>query len=98
MTLESIEVTAALYFLVRGTVRDATNKKRLEPLLESIGENSQDLELVSADLLDADSIERACEGCDLVVHVASPFVMSNPKDENDVLGPAIQGTENAINA
>ena len=70
----------------------------MKPLLEGIGDCSHDLELVSADLLDAESLEKACEDCDLVVHVASPFVMSDPKDENDVLGPAIKGTENVINA
>lgn len=67
-------------------------------MLDNIGDNSKYLELVSADLLDADSIDKACEDCDLVVHVASPFVMNDPKDENDVLGPAINGTENVINA
>ena len=74
------------------------NKTRLQPLLDNIGDNSKNLELVSAELLDADSIDKACEDCDLVVHVASPLVMKDPKDENDVLGPAINGTENVINA
>ena len=84
--------------LVRGTVRDATNKERLKPLLDGIGENAKNLELVSADLLDAESLVKASEDCDIFVHVASPFVMKDPKDENEVLGPAIEGTENAINA
>ena len=67
-------------------------------MLEGIGENSKNLELVSADLLDAESLVKAWEDCDILVHVASPIHFEEPKDENEVLGPAIEGTENAINA
>ena len=98
MTQESIKVNNWFICLVRGTVRDATNEEKLKPLLEGIGKNSKDLEIVSADLMDADSLIKASEGCDIFIHVASPNFIVAPKDENDVLGPAIQGTENAINA
>ena len=53
---------------------------------------------MSADLLDADSLVEASKDCDIFVHVASPNLLEDPKDENLVLGPAIEGTENAINA
>lgn len=53
---------------------------------------------MSADLLDADSLVEASRDCDIFVHVASPNLLEDPKDENLVLGPAIEGTENAINA
>ena len=98
MTQENIEVDMCLILLVRGTVRGASNKDRLKPMLEGIGENSKNLELVSADLMDAESLVKAWEDCDILVHVASPNLIVAPKDENEVLGPAIQGTENAINA
>ena len=98
MTQENIKVRIKLICVVRGTVRDATNKEKLKPMLEGIGENAKHLELVSADLMDADSLIKASEGWDVFVHVASPLLHEEVDDENKVLGPAIQGTENAINA
>ena len=38
------------------------------------------------------------EGCDYVLHVASPFVTSEPKDENELIKPAVEGTQRALRA
>ena len=34
----------------------------------------------------------AVKGCTYIHHVASPFPMDDPKDENEVIGPAVEGT------
>lgn len=60
-------------FIVRGTVRDKNSEKKVLPLKKAFGELFNRIELVEADLLDGDSIDRAIEGCDYVVHTASPF-------------------------
>ena len=36
--------------------------------------------------------------CTFVIHVASPFPASNPKDEIEVIGPAVEGTRNVLEA
>ena len=38
------------------------------------------------------------EGCDYVLHVASPVMMENPKDENELITPALEGTKNVLKA
>jgi len=38
------------------------------------------------------------EGCDFVLHVASPFVVKVPKDENELIKPAVEGTLRALKA
>jgi len=38
------------------------------------------------------------EGCDYVLHVASPFVVKVPKDENELIKPAVEGTLRALKA
>jgi dihydroflavonol-4-reductase len=38
------------------------------------------------------------EGCDFVLHVASPFIVKAPKDENDLIKPAVEGTLRALKA
>jgi nucleoside-diphosphate-sugar epimerase len=54
------------------------------------------LELVTADLLSDDGWEEATRGCQYVLHVASPT--SAPKDENEVIKPARDGTLRVLKA
>jgi nucleoside-diphosphate-sugar epimerase len=79
-------------YRVRGTVRDHTNKAKTGPLREALGDLFDELELVSADLTDNDSIARAVQGCDYILHVASPYPNDTPKNEDDVIKPAVDGT------
>ena len=53
---------------------------------------------MEADLLKPDSITAAIEGCDYVVHTASPFVITMPKNENDLITPAVEGTLSVMRA
>ena len=77
-------------FRVRGTVRDHKNEAKLAPLKNAFGEYFSQLELVDAELLDAESISKAIEGATYVVHVASPVTFSPNEDE--VVKPAVEGT------
>jgi dihydroflavonol-4-reductase len=54
------------------------------------------MELVEADLLNPESIEKACEGMDIVIHVASPYPSIIPKKEIVLIKPAVEGTLAAI--
>ena len=38
------------------------------------------------------------EGCEFVLHVASPYVMKEPRDENEYIKPAVEGTMRALKA
>ena len=77
---------------MRGTVRSTKNEAKLEPLKLAYGELYDQLELVEADLLNEESIINACEGVKYVVHTASPFPVKAPKDENELVKPAVEGT------
>ena len=33
-----------------------------------------------------------------MIHVASPFPASNPRDENEIIKPAVEGTTNVLEA
>ena len=43
-------------------------------------------------------INSAVKDCTFVIHVASPFPMEDPKDEMEVIGPAVEGTLNVLEA
>ena len=78
---------------MRGTVRDITNQAKLDPLKKAYGEELfNQLELVSANLLDAESLDKAIEGCDYVVHIASPLPIKSPEDDMELITPAVEGT------
>ena len=79
-------------FKVRGTVRDLNNQKKLAPLQKAFGEYFNKLELVQAELSDAESIDKAIEGADYVIHTASPHPLNAPKNENLIIKPAVDGT------
>lgn len=83
-------------FKVRGTVRDKTNEAKLAPLREAFGDLFDQLELVEADLLQEDSLIAAVAGSTYMVHVASPFFMSD--DPEQLITPAVNGTLAAMKA
>ena len=59
---------------------------------------SSPLELVEADLMSADGWLKAVQGCQYVIHTASPFPAESPKDENEVIKPAVDGTMHVLRA
>lgn len=79
-------------YKVRGTVRSVNNPKKIQPLKDAFGEYFSQLELVEADLTNEASIQKAIEGATYVVHTASPFPLSNPKSEDELIKPAVEGT------
>ena len=59
---------------------------------KAFGEYFDQLELVEADLCDEKSMIQAMEGSTYIVHTASPFPIVAPKDENELIKPAVEGT------
>ena len=70
----------------------------MQPLEDSLGEAFNQVELFKADLNDPESLEKAIEGCDYVVHTASPFPTKAPKNEREIIDPAVNGTKAVLNA
>lgn len=83
---------------MRGTVRSKKNKEKMKPLEEAFGEHFKELELVEADLTDEASLIKAAEGCTYIVHTASPFPLNAPKDEQELIKPAVGGTKAVMRA
>jgi dihydroflavonol-4-reductase len=53
---------------------------------------------VELDLGRDDGWAEAMEGADALFHTASPFPMAQPKDENEIIKPAVDGTLRALRA
>ena len=87
-----------LGYRVRGTVRSLKNEEKVAPLRKLVNYPKHELELVEADLLDEGSWYNAVQGCTHVLHTASSFPNESPKDENELIVPAVNGTLNVFNA
>jgi nucleoside-diphosphate-sugar epimerase len=79
-------------YAVRGTIRSGTDSTDLQRVFEPFMQTSSRLELVTADLTKDEGWREAVEGCRWVIHVASPVPAGLPKDEREVLEPALNGT------
>ena len=56
------------------------------------------LSFVEVDLLSDRGWAEAMKGCTFVIHVASPFMLAEPRDENELITPAVEGTKRVIAA
>lgn len=84
---------------VHATVRDLNKKHSFTHLEKIAQETSGTLKLFKANLLENGSFDEAMQGCEIVLHMASPFVVTNYKDAvKDIIEPAILGTENVLNS
>jgi len=76
---------------VRATVRNPDNEAKTAPLRALPGA-AERLELVKADLLQpVEAWKPIVDGCTYVLHTASPFPLSDPKDKSEIIGPAVTG-------
>ena len=78
---------------VRGTVRKTPENY---PFLLALPGAAERLELVQADLLAAGSYDRAFEGCDYVMHTASPYKNKVKNPQTELVDPALIGTETVL--
>ena len=83
---------------VRGTVRSAARVPELEQGLRDAGCDITQLSFYEADLSKPDGWDEAVAGCDYVLHIASPFILGVPKDENELIKPAVSGVEHVVSA
>eukprot|EP01099_Mayorella_cantabrigiensis_P006175 TRINITY_DN510_c0_g1_i2.p1 TRINITY_DN510_c0_g1~~TRINITY_DN510_c0_g1_i2.p1 ORF type:complete len:359 (-),score=92.44 TRINITY_DN510_c0_g1_i2:54-1034(-) len=80
-------------YQVRGTVRNASDPKKIE-FLKNLG----DVQIAEGDLTVEGSFDKAFEGASFVIHSASPFLLSSSDPENDLYKPAVNGTKSVLNS
>jgi dihydroflavonol-4-reductase len=82
---------------VRGTVRSL---KRVDEVKASLAKHADvaRLEFAQADLESDTGWLEAVTGCTHVLHVASPFPAAQPRDEQELIRPAVEGTLRVLRA
>ncbi|HNI99305.1 MAG TPA: NAD-dependent epimerase/dehydratase family protein [Leptospiraceae bacterium] len=84
---------------VHTTVRNVQNRDRFAHLETAAKASKGRLKVFEADLLRKNSFLESMEGCELVIHTASPFFVTGIKDpERELVTPALEGTRNVLDA
>lgn len=78
-------------YTVRGTVRNRQKANQVRAALSPLCDISR-LDFCDADLMSDSGWSDAARGCSAIVHVASPFPMGQPRNEAELLEPAVEGT------
>ena len=82
---------------VVGTVRSLAKADATRKAISKVAQ-TDNLTFVEADLLSDKGWEVAMQGCSYVLHVASPFFLKEPQNENELIAPAVDGTLRVIKA
>ncbi|NIW45056.1 MAG: NAD-dependent epimerase/dehydratase family protein [Gammaproteobacteria bacterium] len=85
-------------YQVRGTVRSLSSEPGLKRSLGVHTSRADDLELVESDLKRDEGWDEAMDGCESVLHLASPFPLEIPENEEDLIVPAVEGTRRVLSA
>ncbi|KUP04957.1 diaminohydroxyphosphoribosylaminopyrimidine deaminase [Bacillus coahuilensis m2-6] len=110
MTMSTVTVTGGTGYLaswivrdllkeghdVRITVRNKDKVEKYQYLVEFEKEYKGSLSVFEADLLQEGSFDEAVQGAEVVIHTASPFLISSDNPEKDLIQPAKQGTKNVL--
>ena len=85
-------------YRVRGTLRTMPREPQVRSALEAQGQSTEALDLVWANLLQDEGWQEAANGCDFVLHIASPLPQRRPRNADELIVPARDGTLRVLRA
>ena len=83
---------------VRTTLRSLAKAKAVRASIDNIAPKASEIEFVEADLNSDAGWGRAAVGAQYVLHVASPVPETDPKDDDELIRPARDGTLRVLTA
>jgi len=85
-------------YSVRGTLRTMSRENEVRAAVRKFVQADERLTFVPADLNDNAGWDSAVQDCEYVFHVASPFPLLEPKHEDELIKPAVEGTLRVLRA
>ena len=79
-------------YYVKGSLRDLERKDEVINGIKKEIDPGENLEFVKLNLLSDEGWDDAVEGCESVLHVASPWFVREPINEDEYIKPAREGT------
>ena len=84
-------------YRVKGSLRDLNRKDEVKKSLDAEFDTSK-LQFCKLNLLEDEGWEDAASDCDYLLHIASPCFIKEPKNEKQLIEPALEGTLRALKA
>src|SRR5215208_6838969 len=85
-------------YTVRTTVRSLSREPQVRAAVGAEVDPGDRMTVLAADLTRDEGWAEAVRGCDYVLHVASPFPPKQPKDPDELIVPAREGTLRVLRA
>ncbi|NCV08566.1 MAG: SDR family NAD(P)-dependent oxidoreductase, partial [Actinobacteria bacterium] len=82
---------------VLGTFRSKAKADATKSAIAKVT-STEKLSFVELDLMSDKGWSEAMKDCQFVIHMASPFFLKEPVNENELIEPAVQGTLRVIEA
>ena len=82
-------------YAVNGSVRSPERKDEIFQALQNHNTSTENLNIFTFDLNDDEGWDEGMEGCDYLLHVASPIALEN-HDEDFFVKPAVAGVNRAM--
>jgi len=84
-------------YAVKGSLRSMNRENEVrEAVRKEVSDNN--LEICELDLLNDEGWDNAASECEYMLHLASPFIVGEPKSEDELIRPAKEGTMRALKA
>jgi len=83
-------------YKVKVSSTDINNKSKYEHLTKLA--NAGNLEVFALDVRDVKKLEDFVEGCDILVHAGTPFILDIKDPQKELFEPTVQGTQNFLKA
>ncbi len=81
---------------VHAAIRNPDNAQKIAHLEELAANSPGNIKYFKSDLLHEGSYDEAMRGCELVYHTASPFITDVKDPQEDLINPAVKGTQNVL--
>ena len=81
---------------IHAPIRNLTNTQTRVHLDKLAKDSSGEIKYFESDLMIEDSYKEAMKKCELVIHIASPFIMDSKDPQKEVIDPALKGTQNVL--
>jgi dihydroflavonol-4-reductase len=98
ITLQLLKDGYTVVASVRALAKGEEVKAAVSSHLPKNFDLAKNLRFVELDLEKDAGWDKALKGIDVLMHTASPFPIASPKDENDLIRPAVEGTLRALTA
>ncbi len=85
-------------FTVKTSLRDMKRQSEVLNSISKVVDCNDRIEFCELDLLKDEGWDDAVNGCDYVLHVASPVLFGMPKDPDSLIKPALEGIQRCLKA